>query len=274
MAVLPRLSDLELFLLTVPNDEEDSPWMVMADLQVRDVDLLKPILLLYAQQHQLPWYIASYLKITMPRPIGESTLEAAPDLLVAKAEDWLRTSWSVPAEGKAPEFVLEVASGKSWQRDSGEKPPIYDGMGVLEYAVFAPERKDGPKLFGWRRAVMGQFSEWQVDESGVLWSQALGGLGLFVERGLWLRALDAAGRRLPTPGEVAVAERRRADAAAIRAEEAAARAAAAERRTVEEAAARAAAERRTAQEAAARAEAEAEAALLREEVRRLRGEQT
>ena len=272
MAVVASLSALEQYLQTAPNDEEESPWMVMGDLQVRGVDLLKPILLQYAQEQQLPWYIASYLLITRPRPQGEQTLEAAPDLLVATARDWLRPSWSIPAEGKAPEFVLEVSSEKSWLRDSEQKPLIYDGMGVQEYVLFAPERVDGPKLLGWRRTVSGAFVPWEMDEQGLLWSQALGSLGLYVEYGRWLRAVDATGRRLPTPGEVAIAERRRANAEAAHAKEAAARAEA-------EATARAEAEQRAEAEAAARAEeataraaAEEEVERLRAEVRRLRGE--
>jgi hypothetical protein len=223
------------------------------------VDLLKPILLLHAQQRRLPWYIASYLKITRPRPVGEGTLEAAPDLLVATAEDRLRTSWSIPTERKAPEFVPEVASGKSWTRDNNEKPLIYDRMGVQEYVLFAPERKDGPKLSGGRRSVTGEFAEWPVDKAGLLWSQALGGLGLYVEGGLWLRVLDAAGRRLPTPGELIIEERRQAEAArTARAE--------AERRAAAEAALAAA--------EAARAAAETELARVRAELRRLRGDET
>jgi hypothetical protein len=266
MAVLSQLSELDLFLMAVENDEEDSPWMVMADLQVRGVDLLKPILLLHAEQHHLPWYVASYLLITTPRPMGDRTLDAAPDLLVAEAADWLRTSWSVPAEGKAPEFVLEVSSGKSWKRDLGDKPRIYGSMGVTEYVLFAPERTDGPKLLGWRRDAVGAFVAWQVDVSGVLWSRALGGLGLYVEQGLWLRAVDAAGRRLPTPAEVAISERRRADDETDRAETEARARADAERRAIAEAT-RAEAE-------AARAEAaEDEVERLRDELRRLHGEQ-
>lgn len=77
MAVLSQLSELERFLLTVPDDTEDAPWMVMADLQVRDVDLLKPILRLHIARHRLPWYLASYLKITRSRPGSERLLEAA-----------------------------------------------------------------------------------------------------------------------------------------------------------------------------------------------------
>jgi len=282
MAVLTELSDLEQFLQTVANDEEDSPWMVMGDLQVRGVDLLKPILLQHAERAHLPWYVASYLLITMPRPLGDAMLEAAPDLLVATAaEDRLRTSWSIPGEGKAPDFVLEVASEKSWGRDNGDKPRIYDGMGVQEYVLFAPERTNGPKLSGWRRDAAGQFVGWPVDKRGVLWSRALGGLGLYVEHGQWLRILDAEGRRLPTPVELARDERRRADAEAARAEaeamaraEAEQRAAAeSEQRAAAEATARLEAERRAAADAAARMEAEADVVRLRAEVRRLRGEE-
>lgn len=258
MAVTASLSSLEQFLQTVANDEEESPWMVMGDLQVRGIDLLKPILQRYAQEQQLPWYIASYLLITRPRPRGEQTLEAAPDLLVATARDWLRPSWSVAAEGKAPEFVLEVSSGKSWLRDKDDKPQIYDGMGVQEYVLFAPERTDGPKLLGWRRAGGGAFLAWEVDADGLLWSRALGGLGLYVEHGQWLRAVDAAGRRLPTPTEVAIVERHRADAERARADA--------------EATARAEAEQRAAAEAARAKAAEEELERLRDEFRRLREE--
>lgn len=216
--------------------------MVMADLQVRDVELLKSILRLHIDQRRLPWYLASYLKITMRRPVTGEPLEAAPDLLVTEGEERLRTSWNIAAEGKPPLFVLEVASTKSWRRDSRGKPLIYAAMGVAEYAIFAPERKRGPQLFGYCRDAEGQFVDWRADRRGVLRSRALGGLGLYVEERLWLRALDAEGRRLPTPQE----------------------------RLAEEAAARRDVERRATDETAARAQAEAEVARLREELRRLR----
>jgi Uma2 family endonuclease len=220
-----------------------------------DIDLLKLILLLHAERHHCSWYVASYLLITMPHSLGDTTLEAAPDLLVATAaEDRLRTSWSIPGESKAPEFVLEVASGKSWQRDSADKPGIYDGMGVAEYVLFAPERTDGPKLSGWRREANGEFLPWAADTDGLLRSRALGGLSLYVEHGLWLRAVDAEGRRLPTPRKLAREERRRADAETAWA--------------TAEATARVEAEQRA---AAARLEAEAEVERLRAELRRLRG---
>ncbi|MGI8916950.1 MAG: Uma2 family endonuclease, partial [Chloroflexota bacterium] len=225
MAVLSQLSPLERFLLTVADDTEDAPWMVMADLQVRAVDILKPILRLHIARQRLPWYLASYLKITRRRPGSARLLEAAPDLLVAVGgAERLRTSWSIEGEGKPPQFVIEMTSASSWERDRVEKPPIYDGMGVAEYALFFPERKDGgPLLFGYRRDAAGQFVPWESDAGGVLWSRELG-LGLYVEDGLWLRAVDAQGQRLPTPSEWAEAEVARAEREAARAEREAARA--------------------------------------------------
>jgi pyruvate/2-oxoglutarate dehydrogenase complex dihydrolipoamide acyltransferase (E2) component len=252
-----QLSALERFLLTVPDDTEDAPWMVMADLQVRDVDLLKPILRLHIARHRLPWYLASYLKITRPRPGSERLLEAAPDLLVAMgAEERLRTSWNVVHEGKAPQFVIEMTSTSSWERDRDDKPQIYDLMGVAEYALFYPERQDGgPVLFGYRRDAAGQFVPWAGDATGVLWSRELG-LGFYVEDGLWLRAIDQQGQRLPTPSEWAEAEAARAEAEARRAEAAALRAEAEARRAAREATGRAEASARAVAEAA-RADAEA-----------------
>jgi Uma2 family endonuclease len=238
MAIYPPLTEEEVFLLTVEDDTEDAPWMVMADLQVRDVDLLKAILELHIKRQGLPWYLASYLAIRKRRPGSRRDLIAAPDLLLAEAEDRLLSSWNVDREGKAPEFVLEVSSSQSWERDSDDKPDIYRWIGVREYAIFAPEREAGSKLFGYRRDEAGQWADWQPDERGVLRSRALGGLGLYIEDDVWLRALDAQGNRLPTPREWAEAEAARAEA-----------------------------------EAARRAAAEAEAARLREELRRLRGEQ-
>jgi len=204
VAALSTDLDRDLLLLTTPNDTKDAPWMVMADLQVRGVDVLKSILRYHVERHHLPWYLASYLKVTMRRGRSNRRLNVAPDLLMVEAPDRLRTSWNVEREGKPPQFVVEMSSEKSWERDSEDKPAIYDAMGVREYAIFAPERRDGgPLLFGYRRDTAGNFGSWQPDGDGCLVSRELGGLRLYVEAGRWLRALDEQGQRLPTEGEEA-----------------------------------------------------------------------
>lgn len=49
-----------------------------------------------------------------------------------------RDSWIVWREGKAPDFVMEIASPSTWQRDVNEKRFIYADMGVAEYWRFDP----------------------------------------------------------------------------------------------------------------------------------------
>ncbi len=263
MAVLLQLNDIELFLLTTLDDTEEAPWMVMAGLQVRETALLMEILRLHAQHHGLPWYLESYLLVTIPRPGSARLLGAAPDLLMALSTDEPLTSWDIATEGQPPRLVLEVSSPWSWERDRADKPLIYQAMGIAEYVVFAPERPDeGPRLFGYRLDAKGQCQAWDVDGQGVLWSQQLD-LGLYVEHEVWLRVRDRRGNRLPTP-----TERMRAEAAA-RTDEAAARVAEAVR--AEEASRRAAAELEAREaETMARETAESEVARLREELRRLR----
>ena len=42
------------------------------------------------------------------------------------------------ARGKAPDFVMEMASGSTWRRDMRQKRDIYAEMGVTEYWRFDP----------------------------------------------------------------------------------------------------------------------------------------
>jgi len=240
MVVQSQLAELDRFLLTVADDTEESPWMVMSGVQTRGTDLLLDILRLYVEHTGLPWYLETFLAISMLRPDGARTLEAAPDLLMVEAEDRARSSWSIPDEGKAPQFVLEVTVASSWHRDTVQKPRIYEAMGVREFALFAPERHDGgPQLFGYRRDDAARWVHWDAGPDGILWSRELGGLGLVVDDRLWLRALDPRGERLLSSRELARLEGRARAAEALR-----------------------------------REAAETEAARLREELRRLREERS
>lgn len=244
MVSQPQLTELELLMLTTPDDTEEAPWMVMPDFQWRIVVLLRSILHLYALRTGRRWYLAAELLVTMPRAFTprlhtKRTLDAAPDLLMAEADDVERTSWDVTVEGQPPRFVLEVVTNASWERDTVEKWGIYNAMGVAEYAIFAPKRTDeGPLLFGYRRDAAGDFVTWEPDAQEVLWSESLDGLGLYVEGGKWLRVLDEQGRRLPSEEEEAA----RAEREAARAAQEAARADREAERAEREAAARLAAE--------------------------------
>jgi len=265
MTALPiaPLSDTDWLLLTTPDDTEEAPWMTMPDFQWRVIAMLVSILRRHAHQNGLRWYIAAELKVTMPRAITPRVLDLGPDLLMAEADDRERTSWNVAQEEQPPQFVLEVVTEESWERDSVEKPHLYQRMGVQEYAIFAPLRTDGgPLLFGYHRTATGRWLPWPTDRHGALHSRALGHLRLYVEGNKWLRARDSRGTRLLSDGEAAEHAVAQAEQAAARTAREAARA--------EREAARAEREAARAEQEAARAEREAARADVAEaKLRRL-----
>jgi len=64
----------------------------------------------------------------------------APDVFVVfGVPDKYRHSYKVWEEGKVPDFVLEVASKTSVDKDLGSKKDTYERMGVKEYCVFDPQ---------------------------------------------------------------------------------------------------------------------------------------
>ena len=73
----------------------------------------------------------------------------SPDVLVAfGVAGRHHRSYVVWEEGKPPDFVLEVVSPSSGERDEKEKPEIYAEMGVPEYFWYDPKGKLEPALAG------------------------------------------------------------------------------------------------------------------------------
>jgi Uma2 family endonuclease len=219
-------------LIAAVDDTNGAPWMTMPEFQSLVIALLAGILRLHNRRHNLGWHVSTELEVSMPKPENRGTLTLGPDLFVVEADALLRTSWDIRAEGKPPAFVLEVVTRESVQRDTSDKPGYYLGMGVQEYAIYWPYRRDhGPRLFGHHLDEEGQWAPWSTDEQGVLWCRTLGGLGLAVGEPPWLRVLDQEGHELPVPEEEALARQaaeERAEREAERAEREAQRAAAAE----------------------------------------------
>ncbi|MGI8912992.1 MAG: Uma2 family endonuclease [Chloroflexota bacterium] len=242
-------------LLAAVDDTNEAPWMTMPEFQFYLIQALVGILQLHASRQGLGWHVTGELGVRMPKPEGQGTLTLGPDLFVVEADEGWRTTWDISAEGQPPRFVLEVVTQDSAERDTEpeQKVGYYAAMGVEEYAIYWPYRADGgPKLFGYRRDDAGQWVPWATDAQDVLWSRALGGLGLVVTEAPWLRVVDRRGQLLPSLPEEADA-RLLADA---RAEREAARAAREAERAEHEA-------ERAEREAAARRAAEAEVARLR-----------
>ncbi len=189
-----------------------------------------------------------------------------PDLLVAFGADpaayRASNGYVVEEQGKAPDFVLEVASESTGEHDVGDKRDYYESLGIGEYWRFDETGEHhGTKLAG-DRLVEGRYEPIGIEElpGGALqgYSRALG-LNLRWEEGRLVF-------RDPATGEpIATLESERARASA-------------ERELRVQAEARASSERESRIQAEARAEAsdsradtaEARNRELEEELRRLR----
>ena len=128
--------------------------------------------------------------------MNDNATRVAPDVFVVfgATGKHFRDSWIVWREGKAPDFVMEVASPSTWVRDAGEKRNIYANMGATEYWRFDPTGNHfTPALVG-ETLVDGQYRELPLqtdDGAGMLWGRsAVLGLDICVLPGLQLRLYD------------------------------------------------------------------------------------
>ena len=150
-------------------------------------------------------YVAS--DMLMYYRMNDNETRVAPDIYVVfgAAGNHKRRNWIVWREGKAPDFVMEIASPSTWQRDAAEKRDIYANMGVTEYWRFDPTSEHfTPELVG-ETLADGQYRELPLerDGEGRLWSHsAVLGLDIYVLPGLELRLYDpVSGLWLLTPHE-------------------------------------------------------------------------
>ena len=177
--------------------------------------------------------------------INDNETRVAPDVfaVLGVASRHQRRNWIVWREGKAPDFVMEVASGSTWRRDMREKRDIYAEMEVTEYWRFDPSGSYfSPPLIG-ERLVDGEYRQTPLETGGdgVLrgHSEALGldicalpdgNLRLYdPESGQWLQThLEDRSERLMAEAARQEAEAARQEAEAARQESEAARIAAEE----------------------------------------------
>ena len=162
---------------------------------------------------------------------GNPRVSIAPDVFVVfGVEDRQRPNYKLWEEGRAPAFVLEVASPSTWRDDLGRKRSVYARLGVREYWQYDPAGEHLPtRLQGERLTRSGyvrQPAATAPDGTLTLRSETLG-LELRAAPGREMRFRDlATGDDLRSHAEEA--EERLAETAARSAAEG--RAAAAERR--------------------------------------------
>ena len=168
-------------------------------------------------------YVAS--DMLMYYRMNDNETRVAPDIYVVlgAAGNHKRRNWIVWREGKAPDFVMEVASPSTWQRDAAEKRDIYANMGVTEYWRFDPTGEHFTPELVCETLSEGEYHELPLerDGEGRLWGRSsVLGLDIYVLPGLELRLYDpASGLWLLTPHESEEA-RLAAEAAHLESEEA------------------------------------------------------
>lgn len=194
-----------LFMVTLEDDTEDAPWMVMGSLQYAAASDFYQSVRAYAERERRPWFVAGMMPILFLWPGTSRKRQLAPDVFVAFAPDRHRPSFDVEIEGDMPPFILEVVSPSSSERDQGDKRYAYEMLGVREYALFTPKADRPSEVEGYRRDEAGRFEPWPKDEQGRLWSEVL---GLYlVPVGTTIRAATPDEQLLPTLSEAIQASR-------------------------------------------------------------------
>lgn len=206
----------------------------------------------------------------------------APNVFVSfGVPSYPREVYRIEEEGKPPDWVLEVASPKTFRYNVGGKKDLYEEIGVGEYWVYDPHGDlHDPRLRGWVLGPAGYRELVDLRRPGVpvaLWSEALGlelhfdgadlrlwdpaMLGHLRRIGESVRRADIAESQLGAELQPLQAAEQRADIAEAKLEVESQARQAAEQRA-------AAASRRAETEARARREMEARNAALEEQLRR------
>lgn len=143
---------------------DDEP-MAESDLQRRVlIDISETLIQRYSDRPDV--YVSA--DIFVYYEMNNTQRNVAPDVLVTfGVENRQRLSYFVWREGKAPDFVLEIASPNTWRRDATVKRDIYAAMGVTEYWRFDPNRGQVSSrvLIGERLNASGEYEPIAVTES-------------------------------------------------------------------------------------------------------------
>lgn len=225
--------------------ESDGKPMADTDLHYEWIVWLRQVLERHFAQNPEVYISGNIMMYDIEGPLRTA---ASPDILVSFGIGRKqRRTYKVWEEGKAPDFVMEFSSRRTYRNDLDGKVAHYAGMGISEYFLYDADRRYLPTPLMGFRLVDGTYDEVSPDIDGGLRSEVLNldfhlqdiGLAIYDPNAMeWLQ----------TPVEAATA---RADQEKTRADQA---------------------ETRTQHESEARQKAEAEAAQLREEIARLKSQ--
>ena len=206
------MSESALARLPVEYPSSDGEPMAENDWQLRAmIDSIAALDVYF--RHRPDVYVSGDLLIYYEE--GNPGARVAPDVFVVLgAAKHKRMTYKLWEEPKAPDFVMEVASPKTWRRDVESKRKLYAELGVREYWQFDP-RGDllSPPLQGLclHEGVYRPLPARRMDGTQMLPSEVLG-LDLRVDGGR-LRFRDpVSGEDLRTLGEAETARREEAAA--------------------------------------------------------------
>jgi len=188
--------------LLIDDDTEES--VSGSDYHLAAIVALYDVLLRYAQHALKRWYVTAEVLVLVDVPDRvRNPWRAMPDVYVVRdTPDTFRTSLDTRQGASFPQFLCEVASESTWDRDIVEKQRVYADLGAREYLVFDPTTEFlGQSLRAWRRSLDGVWEPWEPEGQGFLTSVALDGLRLRAE-GTLLRVYDPLGALLPTAREL------------------------------------------------------------------------
>ena len=140
MHALPVPASRAALLALTERDLPTTDGLAPPDLMFQEAAISDTLLALRtALRHHPGVFVSGYILVYDTAPEGDRALWVVPDVLVAfGVGDHARLSYVMWREGKAPDFVLEVASVSTWQRDRDVKPALYASLGVREYFLYDP----------------------------------------------------------------------------------------------------------------------------------------
>ena len=216
--------------------ESDGKPMADTDLHIRWIIWLRQVLEGHFAQRPEVYISGNIMMYDIEGPLRTAV---SPDILVSFGigqKD--RRTYKVWEEGKAPDFVMEFSSKRTYQNDLEGKVVHYAAMGIPEYFLYDVDRRYLPSPLMGFRLVEGAYLEVSPDVDGGLRSEVLNLNFHLRDNGFGVYD-PGVGKWLQTPAE----------AATERAEQA---------------------EERVQHEVEARQKAEAEASRLQEELARLK----
>ena len=195
------------FVVVPPGDLYSHEPPLETDLHRDQIDLLIRLLRSLWQDRQ-DFYVSGNITIYYsPKQLKSEDFRGPDFFVVLGTERRPRKSWVVwEEEGKYPNVIVELLSDSTAKTDRGLKKHIYqDTFRTPDYFWFDPYSLE----FEGFHLVDGTYQPLEPTEQGWCWSQQLGlYLGVHQEQ---LRLFTAAGDLVPTPEEMAEAERQRAD---------------------------------------------------------------